>query len=263
MKTVAAFRAILCKLVLGVYFAFVVPSVGQAATAVPALTPVKSSKKSSSENVKRNIWSFGFTGFRSSLKADDGSELLGNSGAVQLGTGYLGHAFFFDASFDILLGPYEPTFARQVNVDYTGTGMTLWTGFSAQTADLRSEAGGYGFALGISYSDIAGHSSGKNSSAKNGAQADKLVDDYTMRVTNLSLLPAVYFSWLAPARPHGNTPELLATRVEGYVLTIGAAAPMVATYSADYTTQDGKQHSSRGKLNGYGLLLSLKAMLGT
>jgi hypothetical protein len=204
-------------------------------------------------------------GMRQELKSGKSDDLLGNDAAVQVGMAYISDSWFGDASLDILLGPYEPARDRQVDADFGGTGATAWAGFSAQTRNLRSAEGGYGFAFGLTYADVVGRSIGPNRVGSGpGAGNAGLVDNYTMRVTYLSLLPAIFFSWLEPARPRGNTPELLTTRVEGYFLTIGAAMPLVASYSSQYTERgDETQHFDHGKLSGYSLLVTLKSMLGT
>lgn len=210
---------------------------------------------------KGNVWSFGLTGMRHSLKAGNGEEFLGNAAAIQLGTGYISNSWYADVSLDILLGPYEPTHDKQLNVDYVGTGVTAFAGFSAQTKNLRSAEGGYGFALGLSYADTVGRSVGRNRKEGHG---DDLVDNYTMRATNLSLIPAIFFSWLREARPDGNTPELLETRVEGYFLTIGMAMPMLSSYTARYNRRDsGEPVRQKGRLRGYSILIGLTSMLGT
>lgn len=246
-------RALLLSLVLATPVAR-----AQSSLTVPITAPSNAPAED-----KGNVWSFGITGMRHSLKAGDGNELLGNAGAIQIGTGWIANSWYSDVSLDILLGPYEPTREKQLNVDYVGTGLTAFAGFSAQTKNLRSAEGGYGFALGLSYADTVGRSVGRN--RKEGSSAD-LLDNYTMRVTNFSLIPAIFFSWLKEARPKGNTPELLETRVEGYFLTIGMAMPVLSSYSAKYDKREGDQveeQNDKGQLRGYSILIALKSMLGT
>ena len=221
---------------------------------------------SDGRGIRRQAFSFGFTGARRSLRSASDQELVGNSGAVQVGYAYLSDSWYADLSFDLLLGPYEPAKDKQLDVDYLGTGFTLWLGASAQAANLRSSAGGYGFALGISYADLVGHSIGRNHlDVGDGADVrPDLIDDYVLTVTDLSLQPAIFFAWLGPPRPRGNAPDLLATRVEGYILTVGASVPLNAAFKATTHTKGASQSSSdSGALQGYSILVSLKAMLGT
>lgn len=216
--------------------------------------------------MRQSVWSFGITGERNNLKAGNGTdELLGNSAAIQIGTGSVSGSWYTIASLDILLGPYERALQDQLNVDYQGTGFTVWTGFSAQTLDLRSSAGGYGFALGLSYADTVGRSIGANrkDSGKGTPEDEKRIGNYNIRITNFSLLPGIFFSWLSPGRPEGNTPDLLATRTEGYILTLGVAVPLLVSYSTKYETLDGKSEDESGQLRGYGVLITLTSLLGT
>jgi hypothetical protein len=225
------------------------------------------------QGARDQAWSFGVAGERHNLKAGNGHELIGNAGKVQLGTGWIHPRWYGLVSLDVALGPYEPTYGGQHVVDYVGTGLTTWLGFSAQTLDLRSKDGGYGFALGLSYGDIVGRSTGRNLRDAGGERNPDLVDDYTMHVTDFSLMPAVFFSWLRPARPAGNTPELLATRVEGYVLTLGMEMPLLVTYQAKFQTRERKKddgsiepahaETASGQLRGYSILVALTALLGT
>jgi len=68
--------------------------------------------------------------------------------------------------------------------------------------------------------DTIGRSIGLSSS-KDGAD---VIDKYVMRVTNYSVCPSIFFAWLnEKSRPTGNTPDLLTTKIEGYLLNIGIA----------------------------------------
>jgi len=236
---------------------------GAAAALIAALLALVPSLGMAEEQAK--VWTFGVTGLRQSLKTGNDNELIGNSGELQIGGGYVATHWYYTISADIIQGPYEPTYQRQLNVEYSGYGATMWSAFSAQNVDLRSIEGGYGFALGVSYATTTGYMNGRNrlDSGKNTNDDRRLVGEYKMHVNNLSLLPAIFFSWLSPSRPAGNTPDLLATRVEGYVLLIGAAAPILTTYDAIGTSSDGIAHHDHGNLNGYSLLISLQALLGT
>jgi hypothetical protein len=241
-------------------------------------------KASGAPKPRKNVWSIGLTGNRHSLKSGDSDEFLGNSAAVQLGTGRVAESWYATVSLDVILGPYEPARQKQVDADFVGTGLTVWSGFSAQTLDLRSQAGGYGFALGVSYADIIGRSQGRNRRAEScDTQAETktvshdtscddrnatLIGEYSMRVTNLTVQPAIFFSWLASARPEGNTPDLLTTRLEGTILTVGLAIPVLSHYQAKYETigseaLPAETISQKGVLRGYSLVVALTALLGT
>jgi hypothetical protein len=249
-----------------------VPALAQTST-VPAsdLSPFATERQNDGDGVKRNVYSVGVQGEKHSLKAGDGNELTGNSASVQLGTGYIADKWYTTVSLDIILGPYEPVRNRELNSDFVGTGLTWFSGISAQTQNLRSPEGGYGFALGLSYADIIGRTvSGRSQDSRSGKKSET-IDNYIMRVNKFSMMPAVFFSWLKDARPKGNSPELLTTRLEGYLLTIGVAIPLLTTYSAKYTVRDesqtelapSREQKDSGQLRGYSVLLALTSFLGT
>lgn len=229
------------------------------------------------EKTKNSIVSFSLTGVRYTLKADNDNELVGNGMKVSLGGGYIAKSWFINAMLDVSLGPYEPARDGQLNVDYGGTGLTVWWATSAQTLDLRSSEGSYGFALGASYADIVGRSVGRNrkeTSNPNDPANSNLVDNYVMRATYFSVLPSIFFAWLKDARLKGNTPSLLSTRLEGYVLTLGVAVPLMARYQTHYDkrqvldesdgegTLGSKRYFEEGTLKGYSILLSFTSFLG-
>lgn len=227
-------------------------------------------KKGHFKEKQRSAWSFGLRGYRHSLKAGDGNSMLGNASAVAVGYGYISDIWYFCGTVDILLGPYQPSREEQLNTDFEGTGFTLWSGFSAQNLNLRSQEGGYGFALGFGYQDIVGRSYGKNRIEETAADDKELIDNYTLRITNFSLIPAIFFSWLGEERTAGNKPADLITSLEGYFLTLGMAMPLQVSYSAKYesrqsgNTEAGRQkNTEKGLLTGYSIILEFSSFLGT
>ena len=234
------------------------------------------------ENLRKSVFGVGIMGNRHNLKAGDGNEIIGNAMQVALGGGYIDEKWFLTGSVDILLGPYEPARGKQINVDYLGTGATAWWGYSAQTLNLRSDAGSYGFAFGISYADYIGRAIGRNRQEAQLTSNEDLVllDNYVMRVTEFAVTPGIFFSWLKPGRQAGNSPELLRTRIEGYLFSMGVSFPILASYSAKYDTrsnegqipdEDESQEEQiasetireKGRLRGYSILIGLTAFLGT
>ncbi len=217
-----------------------------------------------SRETKGSVWSFGLTGLQENLKGSNNHQLIGPSTAIQIGFGHIAEDWLAIVSADILQGPYQPTYDSQLQVDYSGFGISAWTGLSAQKANLRSPEGGYGFALGLSYGTLKGLMVGRNrlDSGNGTASTRGLVDSYTMTLSKLTLIPGVFFSWLTNARPHGNTPDLLKTRIEGYVLMVGAATPMFATYTAAYTKGTNTEQRDSGSLSGYSITVNFTALLG-
>jgi hypothetical protein len=232
-----------------------------------------------SSRAKGAIVGLSLQALRHSQRDSQGHALLGNAGVVGFGGGYIGASWLTLTYFDQTLGPYEPTGETDLDVDFNGTGVSTFWGYSAQKTDLRSDQGGYGFGLSLSYADLVGRlpGSSRTSAAANGSEV--FTENYVMRVTNLSVAPTIFFSWLAKARDHSNKPENLATRIEGFMLTIGAQIPIESRFSTRYQFrvvergqiargQDGLRESTanvreRGKLRGYTIVVGLTTMMGT
>lgn len=225
----------------------------------------------SRENYRRTMWVFGLSGQKMTLKSGEEYEILGNQAAIQIGTSYFANHWYILGTADIILGPYEPAHNQQIDVDFFGTGITTWLGFSAQTLDIRSSAGGYGFALGLTYGDLVGRSyalNRKDSGARlpDGSPSsdnEGLIESYSMRITHFSLSPGLFFSWLEEKRPLGNSKELLTTRIEGSLLTIGLAVPLDTTYSAKSVLTNKSTERSTGRLRGYSILVTWSTILST
>lgn len=226
--------------------------------------------------IRNSFWSFGMSGVRHALKAGNGNEIIGNALTTSFGLGYLRKKWYSYGTINILLGPYEPIRERQLNVDYDGTGLTYWLGYSAQEMDLRSPEGGYGFVMGFDYSDITGNSFGRNRQEVGDPDSPTnigLINNYSMRASQLSVVPSIFFCWLEGGRPKGNTPELLRTRVEGYILTVGFGIPFLSNYRARYTVNVREDEAGKGdiiektvkdlgKLEGFSLLINFTSLLG-
>jgi hypothetical protein len=130
--------------------------------------------------------------------------------------------------------------------------------------------------MGIDYSDMSGNSIGRNRREVGDPASPKnigLINDYSMRVSQLSVIPSIFFCWLEPGRPKGNSPELLRTRIEGYFLTIGIGIPFLSNYRARYSMKVRDEETGRGdivdksvkdigKLEGYSILINFASLLG-
>lgn len=241
---------------------------------------------------KNHFWSVGLTGERLSYKAGTGYELLGNSGLLSMGYGYIQSRWFVIGSADVITGPFDPNQSDKMEMDYQGTGLNAWWGYSAQELDLRHPAGGYGFALGISYIDIAGRNVYEQDQPITPSFYSQVGLSYnnSVRITSTALSPGIFFCWMNPARTYGSSIEQLKTRIEGYILTIAFQMPVFANYQYSQYRWSLKDEASSlegfdpesdeeffipadewennkitqsGKLKGFTIFVSFQALLGT
>lgn len=208
---------------------------------------------------KSGVWSFGLAASQVNLKSGEGEELTGFRSTSQLGWGHLGETWYGFVSLDILAGPYETAQQSKLLVDYAGTGVSAGIALSADNQSLRTKEGNYGFLLSLHYADITGRSI---KTAAGSASSVGEISNLQARVQNFSILPAIFFCWLQPARPRGNTPELLMTRIEGYFLSIGLSTPFQANYAVSYQ-KDNEIISNKVTLRGYSAIISLTALIGS
>jgi hypothetical protein len=207
----------------------------------------------------RGVWSFGLAASQVNLKSGEGEELAGFRSTSQLGWGYLAESWYGYVGLDIIAGPYESPRPPKIVVDYSGTGLSAGIALSAENQNLRTIEGNYGFSLSLQYMDITGRSV---KTGTDDSDPGESISNWQARVQNLSIFPAIFFCWLQPARAAGNTPELLMTRVEGYILSIGLATPLQAAYSVGYE-QAGESFSSKASVRGYTAIISLQALIGS
>jgi hypothetical protein len=210
------------------------------------------------------VWNFGLSGTRNFLKSIHGHYILGSHGAVQFGAGYITPRWFAFTSLDFHTGPFEPVTVGEVDVDYMGTGFTAWSGISPQTNGLRQGGLGYGLALGVSYIDLVGRSIGYGTTRGTNAQDPQGltgVSAYTLETTNVSVTPGIFLSYLEKPRLSGNHPELLTTRFEGHILTLGAALPVIAEFKKKTNFSDGTNAVENGPMRVYRIDLTWTALL--
>lgn len=214
---------------------------------------------------QRHTWDVGLSLKRYQLE-DNKNSLIGNSAMFQVGRGWIGDRWRFNASVDILMGPYNEIRDERVKTDFFGTGLTA-TSYYSLNNNLRDTRGSWGISAGVAYSDIVGRSVENGTPDSDG----KVITNLTMRATNFMVTAGLFHAWIKPARPEGNLPDLLLTRVEGFMIGLSGAYPVQSSYSTNYFTRTQGEKGptgpptskkERGSLKGYSILASFTAMLG-
>lgn len=248
------------KAIAGLIIAMALAAAPKESNAIPYKT---------SNRARNSAWSIGIAGYQHSLKSGDANNLLGTATAVQLGYTHISESWILLSSLDVISGPYLSPHQQKKNLDYSGTGGTISLASSAEGANIRTYAGNYGFALGVSYVDIVGRVVGER------FDPDERIDQLVMRVTNFALMPSIFFTWLdEKARSESNRPSELITRIEGYYLNIGFQIPLIANYTLRYDelvdNPDSQAEDAllrtpikeKGNLFGFSIIVSFSAFLG-
>lgn len=257
-----------------------VPGSVSSALAPPSL-------EAASDQWSNHFWSVGLTGERFTFKAGDGYELLGNSGGLAIGYGYIKGRWFLMGEGEMFVGPFDPSYRRILNVDYQGTAIQTWWGYSAEELDLRHPDGGYGFIFGFNYKDIVGKSVDQQDHPIAPGTAKEMRESFnhSVRATSFSITPGIFFCWMQS--PRVKTSKSLVTRIEGYLLTLSYSMPIFSRYQAKYSSWEFKDKVNRnldeledhdpvqsdeirqgrfkkgGKLKGHSITITFQALLGT
>lgn len=224
--------------------------------------------------IRNSAFSIGLVGVRHVLHTSRREAIQGNGAEIPLGFAWIERSWYLNATYSLILGPYEPVLRGHLTADGAGNGLSLTWGYSVQGLDLRTDAGGYGFAVGLRYLESVTRSTGRDRLAQSDPASGVLLDDmhenFTQRHTSLALAPGLFFAWLKPARPRGNAPDLLMTRMEGQVLSISLAVPVQSRVRTRYDLlRAGEQQDQpreavdiRDQATGYSMLIELTVFLG-
>lgn len=215
---------------------------------------------------KENVWNLGFALEQMRYEAQS-DQFFGQRGTLSFGYGKFQRQLYYGFNADILMGPYTEILEEKVKTDFYGTGFNVKTSYAFTGDGFRNANGSWSLDLGLSYSDTVGRSV-----AKSPVQDDKrVISELSMRVSQFNGLVSISYNKMLPARPLGNDPELLMTRIEGYAAGLGVTYPIKATYSMRYREEKGKvgnsdgytrEKTERGSLTGYSVFFNFSVFLG-
>ncbi len=204
---------------------------------------------------RTGAWSLGLDARQMAITPNDRRyKQRGVSPDINLGYVYVSQQWFSITSAHLVLGPTSQHFPDSPPIDYDGYGFSTIFGYSF--SDLRRPSGDFGAELGLEAFGIVGRSFRKQTLA-NGSDTD----GWVMRTNWTALTPALFATFLKPARPQGNRPEWLVTRIEGYHVSLGLVIPVQHSWDLRYE-RDGVSLGDRGSWKGIMGLFSVSAWLG-
>lgn len=204
--------------------------------------------------------------------APDDSKVAGLGASFALGYGRIHENSWVNASYHFFNGPWESARNHTFDVDSSGSLVDVEYGRAFPGFSLRSNSspflaisGGY---LAMSTKNIG--SNRKNTIDPNEKSNFYLEQDFKTTVEALVMTPTVGWNWVKPARPSGNEPELLMTRIESSYLKLGAEVPLYSKSrvkvlkrsSSDTLSQTPTQHTTTGAMTGYSLIMTGGVWLG-
>ncbi len=240
---------------------------------LPLLGHGKEEKKTPVAPNKNSFFTMRYAGYRYELTSDTRNMLVGNAIQAQLGYGKLQEHSFWEAGASLLVGPLSNN--PDLPLPSTNQGVGIYTTVGWVTSDLpiRSENGpAIGMQCGLSYMNMTQKSIKASSAQGRAAPYVGSISDRSMRVSDLSIYPGFFVSWL-PTKPRPDVihPDSIKTRIEGYWLQIGVGIPLYARYNERYLdsgvpasspTEELPQQQYKGALTGYTVTASFTVVLG-
>ncbi|MBI2602257.1 MAG: hypothetical protein HYW48_04305 [Deltaproteobacteria bacterium] len=228
---------------------------------------------------KGRAWVVEAAGIQHHLKGTKDNQIEGVGSRLSLGYGKIQPLYFFFVNAELLLGPYNIIY-RNVKVDYNASGLSLIGGSSVKNLTLRGEATSFGLLAGLGYREFAGKSIGRADYAEILDKTEAVIH-YRNSVVAVETSFGVFFSWVKSQRPDSHNPELLLTRNDGLMLSLSFAIPVYSRYRSRVETfrsdEERKEELDKenddpgptkvltqtGVLDGFQIILSLRAFLGT
>ncbi len=154
------------------------------------------------------------------------------------------------------VGPTSQRYADSPPLDTEGYGVSFNFGKSLLNHELRQANGDYGLEVGLESFELSARSF-RRQVLSDGSSTD----NWVVKTRWTAITPAVFATFLKPARPEGNKPEWLMTRIEGYRVALGVVVPVQRSWDLRYG-KNGTPVGDRGSWSGVHGLLSLNAWLG-
>lgn len=231
----------------------------------------KAPKPTSETPNKASFFSMHYAGYRYQLSSDSRNLLVGNAMQLQVGYGKLREHTFWESGISLLVGPFTPNPDLPLLSTSQGFGAYTTMGWIAPDQPFRNPNGpAIGLQCGLHYMDLTQRSVATASTQGHTAPYMGMISTRSMRVTDLSLYPGFFLSWLpTPPRPDMVHPDSAKTRIEGYWIQIGFGIPLYTRYDERYLDSgilntDGiaSQQRHAGALHGYTTMISFTVLLG-
>jgi hypothetical protein len=221
---------------------------------------------------RTTVWSFDASTIHNQFTAPDGSEFAGTGASFTAGYGRIRQNAWILGRFHFLAGPWDTARNGAFDADFYGSGLDVEYGTAFPGTELRSGSTPI-LTVAAGYMDLSGRNIGGNrKTTGNPEDRDNyyLEQDFKAGFGTVYLMPGAGWSWTKPARPTGNEPELLVTRVESAYMKLSATIPVYSRArvevtkrsSTDSLNQSPRLHSTSGMIRGYSLVLATGVWLG-
>ncbi len=201
-------------------------------------------------------WSIGFDVRKLNITPSNRSyKQRGLTPDINVGYVYIKDSWWVMARGHVPFGPTSVRYPDSPPVDFEGYGLSATFGKSL-TSSLRNPGGSYGAEMGVEIFQLVGRSFRRQ------VLADQSISEaWLMKAGWTAITPALTATFLKPARPQGNRPEWLMTRIEGYHMSLGVVIPVQRSWDLRWE-HDHVGQGDRGTWKGVFGVVSLSTWLG-
>lgn len=216
---------------------------------------------------KSRVWLLDLALLHYRTNGVDDYSLGRTGGRLSIGYGNIEPKYFLLFSLDMYLGPYNTKY-KTVQVDHSGTGFSVVAGHSIGSFPLRGNGIGMGFQVGLGYKEYTGKSYARNDFGYElPAKSENILIVTNSQSSELDANLGFFFSFMKTQRLDDHDPDSLITRNDGILVSISGSWPLVSKFSSRYQYTDGfgfvSEATSKGHLDGFKIILSMKTFLGT
>jgi hypothetical protein len=238
----------------------------------PASTQETSPLKGTPAPPPREVtWTFDSSIMMFNKTLPDESKLDGPAGSFTVGYGRTRGNIWLCGRLHVLSGPWGKARDGAFDADYSGTMLDMEYGAAFPGTNLRSGSGPI-LALAGGYLDLSGKNIGGNKQARDSTpnQTLYLEQNFKVSVREVTVTPSIGWIWAKPSRPISNAQEQLNTRVEAYLLKLGALIPLNSRSQVAITKRNSESGLSEapqrltrsGSTKGFALVGSVSLWLG-
>jgi hypothetical protein len=193
-----------------------------------------------SHKENNEFWGIGTSIMQYQLESDDdfSNNIEGPALMLSFSRGAFRGSWAYEYGADFTTGPYQKSFDGGLNMDSIGFGINSQIHYLIGAQNLRAKGVKFVITGGGSASFLDGNSVGNNQNLSqnfNSTENDNLINSYEIRKADFSILIGPKVLFLKDARPMGNVPHLLKSRVEGYSIGLLGYIPIANYYEANQT----------------------------
>lgn len=225
-------------------------------SSIPSDKIAKLTAKEANRPSRKANWSVGIDVRQMSVTPDDRRYKQREAAPdINIGFVWIEDSWWAKGGMHLPLGPNSQRYPDSPPLDNEGYGVSAIFGKSL-SGSLRKDSGDYGLELGVESFELSARSFRRQ--VLNDGSA---TDSWIVKTRWVAITPAIFATFLRPARPQGNAPEWLMTRIEGYRIALGVVVPVQKSWDLRYKQGDSFR-GDRGSWKGFHGLFSVNAWLG-